>query len=70
MLPILICRRFASGAEFVVGQRSFAGQNKVFAQFECVLDRKAVPKGSEALDEKLDEIAEDSGYLCDGGENN
>ena len=55
-------------AEFVVGQRSFAAQNKVFAQFESVLDRKAVPKGSEALDEKFDEVAEDSEYLCDGGE--
>jgi alkyl sulfatase BDS1-like metallo-beta-lactamase superfamily hydrolase len=55
-------------AEFVVGQRSFADRDKVIDQFEGVLDRKAIPKASEAMDDKLDDVAEDVGYTCDGGE--
>ena len=55
-------------AEFVVGQRSFADRAKVIAKFEGVLDRKTVPKGSETMDVQLDDVAEDVGYLCDGGE--
>jgi hypothetical protein len=34
-----------------------------------VLDRKAVPKGSETLDDQLDDVADDVEYLCDGDEN-
>jgi alkyl sulfatase BDS1-like metallo-beta-lactamase superfamily hydrolase len=55
-------------AEFVVGQRSFADRHQVIAQLESVLDRKAVPKGSETLDDQLDNVADDAEYLCDGGE--
>jgi alkyl sulfatase BDS1-like metallo-beta-lactamase superfamily hydrolase len=54
-------------SEFVIGQRSFADRDKVIAKFEGVLDRKAVPKGSEALDDQLDDVADDIEYLCDGG---
>ena len=55
-------------AEFVVGQRSFADRHKVIAQFEEVLARQALPAKSEALDDQLDDVAEDAGYTCDGGE--
>jgi len=55
-------------SEFVVGQRSFADQDKVIAQFESVLVRKAVPAQMKAMDDKLDNMADDIGYLCDGGE--
>lgn len=54
-------------AEFVVGKRSLAAMSPIFAQFESVLDRKPVPKGSEVLDGKLDEAAKDSKYQCDRG---
>ena len=47
-------------AEFVVGQRSLAAMNPVFAQFESILDRSWVPEGAEVLDGKLDEAARDS----------
>ena len=46
-------------AGFVVGQRSLAAMSPVFGQFESVLDRRPVPKGSKVLDEKLDEAAKD-----------
>ena len=54
-------------AEFVVGQRSFADRHKVIAEFEGVLARPALPEKSEALDDQLDDVAEDAGYTCDGG---
>ena len=56
-------------AEFVVGKRSFTDHGKMIAQFEGMLDRNAVPKGSETIDHQLDDVADDSEYLCDGGEN-
>jgi alkyl sulfatase BDS1-like metallo-beta-lactamase superfamily hydrolase len=56
-------------SEFIAGQRSFASLNKVIASFESVLERKAVPQGSEQLDDQLDDVADDIGYLCDGSEN-
>lgn len=56
-------------SEFVVGLRSFADRNKVIASFESVLERNAVPKGSELLDDRLDKVADDIEYFCDGGEN-
>jgi len=56
-------------SEFIAGQRSFASLNKVIASFESVLERKAAPQGSEQLDDQLDEVADDIGYLCDGSEN-
>ncbi len=56
-------------AEFVVGQRSFANRHEVIAQFEGVLARTALPAGSEALDDQLDDVAEDADHTCDGGEN-
>ena len=34
-----------------------------------VLVRKPVPESEKALDEELDEVAEDVEYLCDGSEN-
>jgi hypothetical protein len=55
-------------SEFIAGQRSFASLNEVIASFESVLERKAVPQGSEQLDDQLDDVADDIGYLCDGGE--
>ena len=54
-------------SEFVIGQRSFADRGKVIARFEGVLYRKAAPKGSEAMDDQLDDVADDIEYLCDGG---
>jgi alkyl sulfatase BDS1-like metallo-beta-lactamase superfamily hydrolase len=57
-------------AEFVVGQRSFADRHKMMSQFEGVLARPALPANSEALDDQLDDVAEDAGYTCDGGEAN
>lgn len=56
-------------SEFVAGQRSFASLNQVLASFESVLERQAIPPGSEQLDAQLDNVADDIGYLCDGGEN-
>jgi len=56
-------------SEFVAGKRSFAERNEVFAQFESVLARTVEPPQSEVLDDQLEEVAEDVGYLCDGGEN-
>jgi alkyl sulfatase BDS1-like metallo-beta-lactamase superfamily hydrolase len=56
-------------SEFIAGQRSFASLNEVIASFESVLERKAVPQGSEQLDDQLDDVADDIGYLCDGSEN-
>ena len=54
-------------AEFVVGHRSFADQDKTVAAFESVLARPSFPAHSEALDDQLDDVAEDVGYTCDGG---
>jgi alkyl sulfatase BDS1-like metallo-beta-lactamase superfamily hydrolase len=54
-------------AEFVVGQRSFADRGKTVAAFENVLVRPSLPAHSEALDDQLDDVAEDVGYTCDGG---
>ena len=54
-------------AEFVVGQRSFADRDKVIAKFESVLARTAVPDQMKAMDDKLDDVADDVEYLCDGG---
>lgn len=54
-------------AEFVVGKRSLAAKSPVFAKFENVLNRNSVPEDSEVLDGKLDEVAKDSKYQCDGG---
>jgi alkyl sulfatase BDS1-like metallo-beta-lactamase superfamily hydrolase len=54
-------------SEFVVGQRSFSDQDKIIAQFEGVLARTALPANSEALDDQLDDVADDVEYLCDGG---
>ncbi|MCK4794230.1 MAG: MBL fold metallo-hydrolase [Desulfobacteraceae bacterium] len=54
-------------AEFVVGQRSFVDQDKVIAKFESVLARTAVPDQMKAMDDKLDDVADDIEYLCDGG---
>ena len=56
-------------SEFIAGQRSFASLNEVIASFESVLERNAIPKGSELLDNRLDDVADDIEYLCDGGEN-
>jgi alkyl sulfatase BDS1-like metallo-beta-lactamase superfamily hydrolase len=50
-------------SEFVIGQRSFADRGKVIARFEGVLYRKAAPKGSEAMDDQLDDVADDIEYL-------
>ena len=36
-------------------------------EFEGVLARPALPEKSEALDDQLDDVAEDAGYTCDGG---
>jgi len=54
-------------AEFVVGQRSFADRDKTVAAFESVLARPSLPAHSKALDDQLDDVAEDVGYTCDGG---
>jgi hypothetical protein len=37
------------------------------SHFLGVLDRRAVPKGYETLDDQLDDVAGDIEYLCDGG---
>jgi alkyl sulfatase BDS1-like metallo-beta-lactamase superfamily hydrolase len=55
-------------SEFIAGQRSLAGHSQKMALFESVLERLAVPQGYELLDDRLDDVAEDIGYLCDGGE--
>ena len=57
-------------SEFVAGQRSFANQDEVLAKFESVLARVVEPPNTEELDDKLEEVAEDVEYLCDGGEDN
>jgi hypothetical protein len=57
-------------SEFVVGQRSFGDQNISIEKFESVLSRTTSPADSEALDDKLDDVAEDVGYTCDGGGDN
>ena len=54
-------------SEFIAGQRSFANLNKAVALFESMLDRTAVPVGTEQLDEQLDDVVENAEYLCDGG---
>ena len=54
-------------SEFIAGQRSFANRNKAVALFESVLDKTAVPAGTEQLDEQLDDVVENAEYLCDGG---
>ena len=54
-------------SEFVVGARSFGDRSKVLAEFEGVLERVPVPKDSEAMDDKLDDVMEDAEYMCDGG---
>ena len=46
-------------AEFVVGQRSFADRDKTVAAFESVLARPSVPETSEALDDQLEDVAEE-----------
>ena len=55
-------------SEFIAGKRSFASLNPVLASFENVLERPEIPLGSEQLDYQLDDVADDIGYLCDGGE--
>lgn len=55
-------------SEFVVGARSFGDRSVVLARFESVLERMPVPETSEAMDDKLDAVAEDAEYMCDGGE--
>ncbi|MHC4153458.1 MAG: alkyl sulfatase dimerization domain-containing protein [Planctomycetota bacterium] len=57
-------------SEFVAGQRSFANKDEVLAKFESVLARTVEPPNTEELDDKLEEVAEDVEYLCDGGEDN
>ena len=54
-------------SEFIAGQRSFANRNKAVSLFESVLDRTAIPVGTEQLDEQLDDVVENAEYLCDGG---
>lgn len=46
-------------AEFVVGQRSFADQDKTLATFESVLARPSAPDISEAVDDQLDDVGEE-----------
>jgi len=36
--------------------------------FESVLERTAVPAGTEKLDEQLDDVVDGAKYLCDGGD--
>ena len=54
-------------SEFVAGQRSFANRNKAVALFESVLERTAVPAGTEQLDDQLEDVADNVEYFCDGG---
>jgi alkyl sulfatase BDS1-like metallo-beta-lactamase superfamily hydrolase len=46
-------------AEFVVGQRSFADRNKTLATFESALAWPSLPETSEAMDDQLDDVAEE-----------
>ncbi|MHC4371963.1 MAG: alkyl sulfatase dimerization domain-containing protein [Planctomycetota bacterium] len=57
-------------SEFVAGRRSFGDRDPVISRFEGVLARPEIPPELAAMDRKLDEVAEDSEYLCDGGEEN
>ena len=53
-----------NGQSLLWGQRSFADRHKMMSQFEGVLARPALPANSEALDDQLDDVAEDAGYHC------
>jgi len=55
-------------SEFIAGQRSFADRGREIALFESVLERNAVPDESDELDSQLDDVADDIGYFCDGGQ--
>ena len=55
-------------SEFVAGERSFADRNDVLAQFESVLARTVEPKGTDALDDALEDAVDEMEYFCDGGE--
>lgn len=46
-------------AEFVVGKRSFADRDKTVAAFESVLAQPSLAETAEALDDQLDDVAEE-----------
>ncbi|MEN8760535.1 MAG: alkyl sulfatase dimerization domain-containing protein [Desulfobacterales bacterium] len=46
-------------AEFVVGKRSFADRDKTVAAFESVLAQPPLVETAEALDDQLDDVAEE-----------